>query len=109
LRRVLDEQIKAGAMPPCARCGEPVLPGQRWDLDHTDDRLGWLGPSHASCNRATAGQRRSAPEVPLDDPERSIYYRYDGERWSRPWFDWRKDGTYERVLEEWRRRQDGES
>jgi hypothetical protein len=40
---------------PCPRCGEPMLPGQQLDLDHSPlaprpgpgDRL-----AHASCNRA---------------------------------------------------------
>jgi len=37
---------------PCVRCGRPMLPGQPIDLDHTDDRGGYLGWSHATCNRA---------------------------------------------------------
>jgi hypothetical protein len=41
---------------PCPRCGLPMLPGQALDLDHTDDRVGYLGCSHAKCNRA-AGAR----------------------------------------------------
>jgi hypothetical protein len=43
---------------PCPRCGRPMLAGQALDLDHTDDRAGYLGISHAGCNRR-AGQRVS--------------------------------------------------
>lgn len=43
--------------PECPFPGKMVLPGQRWDLDHTDDRSGYLGPAHARCNRA-AGARK---------------------------------------------------
>lgn len=38
----------------CVRCGRPMLRGQALDLDHTEDRTGYLGMAHASCNR-TAG------------------------------------------------------
>jgi hypothetical protein len=38
-----------------------MLPGQALDLDHTDDGAGWLGFSHARCNRAAGGRKgRSA-------------------------------------------------
>jgi hypothetical protein len=30
----------------CARCGELIEPWERFDLDHRDDRQGYLGVSH---------------------------------------------------------------
>ena len=41
----------------CARCGQVIKAGARWDLDHDDhDRTKYLGPSHASCNRRSGGR-----------------------------------------------------
>lgn len=37
---------------PCARCNSPMLHGTPVDLDHTDDRTGYLGLSHRACNRS---------------------------------------------------------
>ena len=42
----------------CCRCGRWIDPSLRdarglemWELDHTDDRSGYRGPAHRSCNR----------------------------------------------------------
>jgi hypothetical protein len=35
----------------CSRCGVLIDPDAPWDLDHRDDRQGYLGPSHRCCNR----------------------------------------------------------
>jgi hypothetical protein len=60
----------------CARCGKPIPPGTEWDLDHEDNGKGYLGPSHAACNRATTPRNRR-----------------DAMRWSRRWFDDAPEGT----------------
>ncbi|MGH8835719.1 MAG: hypothetical protein ACRDWG_12120 [Actinomycetes bacterium] len=44
----------------CARCGRPILPGQPVDLDHTDDRAGYLGWSHRRCNRSAGARKGNA-------------------------------------------------
>ena len=58
---------------PCCRCGQPMW--QRWTywpsgkrvsaihLDHTDDRTGYLGLSHASCNTAAGNRARRMAEA----------------------------------------------
>jgi hypothetical protein len=47
--------IDAGGWP-CGRCDGRVQPGDDWHLDHTDDRNGYIGPSHARCNLSAAGK-----------------------------------------------------
>ncbi len=58
-RRVKAERpLQVGK--PCARCGWPMERGQRLFLDHTDDRTGYLGWSHAKCDIAASNRRRAA-------------------------------------------------
>jgi hypothetical protein len=56
LRRRWFREVAEGLVH-CARCGGFIHPAEPWDLDHTPDRTGYLGPSHRACNRATATRR----------------------------------------------------
>ena len=49
-RRGVAPVVDAG-LALCCRCGLPIEPGQAWDLDHRDDRRGYLGPSHTGLRR----------------------------------------------------------
>jgi hypothetical protein len=51
LREAWKRKVAAGGET-CARCGQEILPGEPVDLDHRDDRQGYLGPSHRACNRS---------------------------------------------------------
>jgi hypothetical protein len=73
-RRQLEPLVATGQVA-CSRRGQLIEPGQLWHLDHRDDRRGYLGPSHATCNlRAAAektnGMRQRGPLI-----------------WSRVWFE----------------------
>lgn len=39
----------------CSRCNQSILPGSEWHLDHDDERTGYLGPAHATCNNTARG------------------------------------------------------
>lgn len=54
LRARWAARVATGAVP-CARCGSLIEPSAEWALDHTDDRTGYLGPSHATCNNRAGG------------------------------------------------------
>lgn len=73
-RRQLEPLVATGQVA-CSRCGQLIQPGQPWHLDHRDDRRGYLGPAHATCNlRAAANKRNSMrKDHPLI--------------WSRVWFE----------------------
>jgi hypothetical protein len=51
LRASWLRRVATGAVD-CARCGLRISALEAWDLDHTDDRQAYLGPSHRACNRA---------------------------------------------------------
>ena len=53
-RRQVKPLVDAGNAI-CSRCGNPISPREQWHLDHTDDRQGYLGVSHAYCNLRAAG------------------------------------------------------
>jgi hypothetical protein len=57
LRQMWEPKVRAGVVA-CARCRRPIRPDQAWALDHTDDRTGYLGPSHAVCNNVAGGRAR---------------------------------------------------
>lgn len=58
LRKQLAPEVEAGGVR-CWRCGDPIRPGERWDLGHDDhDRNIYRGPEHVACNRSTANRKR---------------------------------------------------
>lgn len=67
MRAALKALVDAGQAR-CCRCRRPILPGTSWHADHTDDRTGYLGAAHASCNlRAAAvkgARKRNGPSGP---------------------------------------------
>ena len=53
-RRVRYElrEVVASGTARCARCGELIEPGSKWDVGHDDYHPQYIsGPEHASCNR----------------------------------------------------------
>jgi hypothetical protein len=59
LRALVARQVAAGVAY-CSRCGGWIPPGTPFDLDHSDDRNGYLGASHRYCNRSSGARRANA-------------------------------------------------
>lgn len=57
LRRRWAPTVATGTVK-CARCGDPIAAGAKWDLGHVDGSKGeYRGPEHSECNRATSRHR----------------------------------------------------
>lgn len=75
LRKQWEPRVMAGDCA-CAKCGQPIHPGQAWDLGHTADRQGYTGPEHQRCNRSEGAsrgnrmRRRKPSSAPYIRPER---------------------------------------
>jgi len=59
----------------CVRCGRVMLPGEALDLDHTDDRGGYLGMAHAACNRAAGARKGNASRARARQARRERFTR----------------------------------
>jgi hypothetical protein len=68
------QQLRRALLPyaygqPCHHCGKTMQPGQPLDLDHTDDRTGYRGVAHATCNRQAGARKGNAARRAGPDPE----------------------------------------
>ena len=60
LRKDLASTVAAGGVR-CARCGEEIEPGEKWDLGHDDRHPGYYsGPEHAGCNRSAPHKNKTS-------------------------------------------------
>src|SRR5262245_4215339 len=102
LRQALASRVATGTVE-CARCHQPILRGEAWDLGHIDGSpTRYSGPEHRRCNRQTMLHvaervRRVNLDDYVDDPEAGVYWGpppapgAPPRRWSRPWRDWRSE------------------
>ena len=81
LRAQYARLVEAGQAT-CARCGQPLLSGEPFDLDHGPDRSSYLGASHRRCNRLAGGRNGAAATNARRRAREPKYVR----SWSRVWF-----------------------
>jgi hypothetical protein len=62
-QKLKKQLLPAAYGKPCARCGLPMLKGQKLHLDHNDDRTGYLGFSHERCNLRAAARKARAIQL----------------------------------------------
>ena len=100
LRARFKPMVLAGGVR-CAKCGDPIMPGDLWDLGHVPgSRERYRGPEHRRCNRATSvGLWQREPPAP--EPERDGL-EPDDQRWDVPWLKALrrvpKDSTWPRLM-----------
>ena len=58
--RVKWEPVVKAGNAKCSRCKQPIKADEAFDLDHNDDRTGYLGPAHVKCNRSVGGRNGAA-------------------------------------------------
>ena len=96
LRRRFSRLVASGEAR-CARCRRLIGPDEPWDLDHADDRNGYLGPAHRRCNRSVAAAKtnreraaalrasKSKSPTPAGAPKPESWWWATS--WSRHWGD----------------------
>lgn len=74
---------------PCTRCGLPMWKRTGLELDHTDDRTGYLGLAHATCNRRAGADKANGRVRHVQDREQPTPHGFwsDG-GWNMTSRDW---------------------
>jgi hypothetical protein len=85
-RRAAIAPLVNAAKTTCARCLEPIRPGDEWHLDHNDARDGYLGVSHSYCNLAAAAHKSNDSRRHPTEAQRPY-------RWSQRWCEDPPAGT----------------